>query len=620
MSNKSNFKNLVYKSSLIILLIQFTLVGIYIFDQRARFRNRLQTFITYLELSFDTLNPKDYFDYFKDILRSFVSIKQLDRVDLSFSLNDKKKLECQRLRKKECTKTGWVKAELISKNAILPIKIRAKGDRSIHRKDLKNMSFKIDIRGDKRFRGMEEFSIQSPLIRNYTYEPMAARALENEGIISPKHIYVRLYINGAYSGVRHIEESFSNELIERSKKRFGPVFSLNETENTKYEDNSFDIHDKKYWMNSDSDLPNKALSVLRSSQKNPEVFNKFFDTEKWAKYFAMMDNLFMFHGVLPKSVKFYMNPVTGLIEPIFFDGHHVKGIWGKDFRFSDMLFAENKLRSYCRILCENKYFYKMILGDENNVNEVFYNDYLKYMDKYSSKEFYESTLRKEWNNLWLERGTIYREFFKRDAIEYEGILPHVGSLRNFKKRFKNIRKDLEMVKNSYPFHSFSNSQNYITFENQNSKFPQKYSLYCEDKELLDKFILVKGKRVNSKNLSFYNCDPKSILFSLDDGEKKIPLRNLLFEDYDFKRIIQENLNKSSNNKDFIFDKSFNKIKQNLFIKNKNVLFNKSSNICLSNNTNLHIYNSKIKILGTKENPVSIKGCSKKSKGSIIIEK
>ena len=619
--NIKNIKNLIYKSSLIILLIQFSLVGIYIFDHRTRIRNKLRTFITYFEQSFDTLNPKDYFDYFQDIFSSFVSIKQLDRVDLSLSLNDKKKLECLRIRKKDCTKTKWVKAELINKNEIFPIKVRAKGDRPIHRRNFDTMSFKIDIRGDKRFRGMEEFSLQSPIIRNYTFEPMAARALRSEGIISPKHEYIRLYINGKYSGIRHLEESFAKELIERSKKRYGPIFSLNEIQNTIYENNSFELQDKKFWDKLNSDLPEKTLSVLRSSQKNNKVFNKYFDTEKWAKYIAMMDTLFMFHGILPKSVKFYMNPVTGLIEPIFFDGHHVKGIWGGDFRFSDMLIATNRLDSkICKILCSNKYFYKMILGDEDNINQLFYDHYLTYMEKYSSEEFYVSTLKKEWDNLWLERGMIYREFFKRDALAYEGLLPHVGTLSNLKKRTKSIREDVKSNKTITPIHGFSNYQNSIIIENLNSKLPQKYLLFCEGNKLLDQFILVKGKKINSKNLASYNCNFDSLQFSIDNGKNKIFINKMILDDFDFRQKIIGSSNKNlNNNKNYIFDANLTEIKNNLLIKNMEVIFTESSNICLTNNANLHIINSKINIEGTKGNPVIIEACSDNSGGSFIVD-
>ena len=49
---------------------------------------------------------------------------------------------------------------------------------------------------------------------------------------------------------------------------------------------------------------------------------------------AMLDTLMMIHGTVQK-VKFYLNPVSGLIEPIFFDGHH--GGWFHNYRLSDAI-------------------------------------------------------------------------------------------------------------------------------------------------------------------------------------------------------------------------------------------------------------------------------------------
>ena len=92
---------------------------------------------------------------------------------------------------------------------------------------------------------MEEFSIQSPIIRNYTLEAMAAKSLKRENIITPKHKYIRLFINGEYLGVRHLEETVSRELIEANQRRYGPVFSLDETISTVYENAEFDLADKK---------------------------------------------------------------------------------------------------------------------------------------------------------------------------------------------------------------------------------------------------------------------------------------------------------------------------------------------------------------------------------------
>ena len=52
-------------------------------------------------------------------------------------------------------------------DSILKAKVRAKGDRSLHWEDVNNMSFRVNLRGDDRLFGLEEFSIQKPLLRNY---------------------------------------------------------------------------------------------------------------------------------------------------------------------------------------------------------------------------------------------------------------------------------------------------------------------------------------------------------------------------------------------------------------------------------------------------------------------
>ena len=43
-------------------------------------------------------------------------------------------------------------------------------------------------------------------------------------IMSPRHYYVRLYVNGEHIGIRHIEEGFGRELVESNQNRYGPVF------------------------------------------------------------------------------------------------------------------------------------------------------------------------------------------------------------------------------------------------------------------------------------------------------------------------------------------------------------------------------------------------------------
>ena len=64
-----------------------------------------------------------------------------------------------------------------------------KGDRLMHFYDKKNTSFKIDVRGEKRIWGLEEFSIQKPITRNYIYEYIFHKVLESNDLISLKYFF-----------------------------------------------------------------------------------------------------------------------------------------------------------------------------------------------------------------------------------------------------------------------------------------------------------------------------------------------------------------------------------------------------------------------------------------------
>ena len=54
---------------------------------------------------------------------------------------------------------------------------------------------------------------------------------------------------------------------------------------------------------------------------NESFSSKTFDMEEWAKYFALSDLFGSHHATVPKSVKFYFNPVIGKFQPLLFDAH-----------------------------------------------------------------------------------------------------------------------------------------------------------------------------------------------------------------------------------------------------------------------------------------------------------
>ena len=116
---------------------------------------------------------------------------------------------------------------------MIKVKVRAKGDRQIHKIDHKLMSLKVDVRGDKRFFGLEEFSIQDPIIRNYTWEMLLHKLAKKEGLIALEMFPINLIKNGEKIGLFFVEEGFTNELLEKNNRKEGPIIGLDENASNK---------------------------------------------------------------------------------------------------------------------------------------------------------------------------------------------------------------------------------------------------------------------------------------------------------------------------------------------------------------------------------------------------
>ena len=153
--------------------------------------------------------------YLKDITTAYDFKNKIKSIDLQINFKNISKLDCLRERRNDCGGDEWARGILKDGSETYPVKLKAKGDRdSMHRHDLNSMSFKVDIRGEKRFLGMEEFSIQLPIIRNYTSELLVSKVAHDNNIVTGRNSYIKLYLNGKYQGLRHIEETSSRELIE----------------------------------------------------------------------------------------------------------------------------------------------------------------------------------------------------------------------------------------------------------------------------------------------------------------------------------------------------------------------------------------------------------------------
>ena len=187
------------------------------------------------------------------------------------------------------------------------ISIRIKGDRSQNFIEKNKVSYKIKIKKNKSFMNMRKFSLMKPRIRNYIHEWLFHEFSATQDLTKLKYEFVYLNVNGSSNGLYVVEENFDAWLIEKNKRRNGPIFSMREEFDENFMTSKFEIYNKNYWNKAENiNLASKALYKLEMFQKNKTDLEKTFDLKKWAKYFAIIDLTYSFHGSSPRNVKFFL--------------------------------------------------------------------------------------------------------------------------------------------------------------------------------------------------------------------------------------------------------------------------------------------------------------------------
>ena len=67
-----------------------------------------------------------------------------------------------------------------------------------------------------------------------------------KSLISLKYLFVNLRINDGENSIYAVEEGFSKELIERNKRRNGPIFGIDEDVGVTYPNVLYDLYSKNY--------------------------------------------------------------------------------------------------------------------------------------------------------------------------------------------------------------------------------------------------------------------------------------------------------------------------------------------------------------------------------------
>ena len=482
------------------------------------------------------------------------------------------------------------------------IKLRLKGDRALHWYDKETSSYKIDVRNGDTVWGMEEFSVQKPITRNYIYELIFHKLLKFSDLISLNYFFINLSMNDTNQGVYAVEEGFATELIERNKRRNGPIFGLEEKKGTTYPNVSYDLYSSEFWISNYYDLTSSAFSKLNQLKDQETSVNEIFDLEKWATYFAIIDLTSSLHGALSKSVKLYFNPVNSKFEPIGFDAHYQSNFF-EEFLILDFLDLKNKNCSY---ICEEReWFFRFLKNNDLTLNNEFLKIYLEKLNLISSESFLKTFLDKNIKEIEFYNLQFLSDKRKTDKMFYKGIGDYIFDKEYLNRKAAYIRSRLEKINNFENIEASLEGKK-IKFYNNNEFFFKKILEKCEDKTN-SKFI-TSNLEISYKNTCRYLLADKQIV--LDDN---IFLTKKNYNEF-FDNFFEIYGIKKSNN---IFELSKNlEIDRNVYIpQNANLIIKDGVNITFLKDV-IFLSEGQINFNGTVNKPITIDGIN--GSGSIIL--
>jgi hypothetical protein len=346
-----------------------------------------------------------------------------------------------------------VSATIALKDSSAEGEIRLKGDRITHF-DKEKSSYKITLAGEKKIMGIRKFSLIKPRARNYIHEWLFHELSSEGGLIKLQYEFVTLRVNGASRGLYVLEENFGRDLIERNKRRDGPIFSLMEEFSNFAANSKLEIYNKKYWSRSENDQIARSAEIKIQNFFQGKVSAKdVLDLKKWFWYFAVSDLTYTHHGLSPRNVKFYYNPLSGLTEPIPYDGHrsapnyseHIKD-FDNGLAFDKATYCLNNMQECIDDENETGIFLVNFFYDKNK--KLIPDNYVLYKSsllKISSKEYLDKFFNKRKKKIHQINSKIYSDYFLIDNLRYLKYGPgfYYFSENDLKERARSIKNRIK---------------------------------------------------------------------------------------------------------------------------------------------------------------------------------
>jgi hypothetical protein len=243
-----------------------------------------------------------------------------------------------------------------------------------------------------------------------------------------------------------------------------------------------------------------AQLLMKQYKDQSRSIDDVFDTEKFAKYFALIDLVRAYHSRAWHNQRMYYNPIICKLEPIAYDG------FGEDPKLYNGI--------------ENNYIYRILKNKDIHENEFdlvsnlfndssFINKYINYLQKYSSDNFVNSQLQINYKELAYYDSLLKLEFpsagfdtnyLYKSAIDIRSYLPELDMFLSNYASSDKISPDSRLVKYSDK-KIYENTPEF--FVNTYSSDIKNDSLQIEVFNYYPRKITLLGTGINKKHINFY---------------------------------------------------------------------------------------------------------------------
>ncbi len=393
----------------------------------------------------------------------------VDSLRLFVSAENKQNIIAQQKKALQGNKDfSYVEAICLIDNDSIPIKLKLKGDRSIHFNDTSKLSFRIKVLNNRSIYNLKKFSLHHPIARNYIYEWIFHQALGFIDLINLKYKFLNVELNGEKLGLYAFEEHFEKSLIENKKLPIGPILRFNEDYSWHNLHTTFvEPYQSKFWLSNYPDITNDAISKMEKWRRSKLATSEVFDVKSLAKYFAITDVLWLHHGQAWKSIRFYYNSETELLYPIGYDGHY------NEFFINNKIAPQ--LSSTLPIMQVDKKFwveyyndwYRLLFNNPILFDEYFFEMYIKYLKEYSSKKWLDQFLKSIKQGLNENLNVIYsQEDAFEDKMFHYGDNKFLFSEKSIYNRADQVNKILNKENSIHAYPIFNDSGDFkIEVEN-----------------------------------------------------------------------------------------------------------------------------------------------------------